>query len=115
MVIDLPRIGGETSTGLIEQLRDQSQVSLRTGYVLVADVCRELRKQGLDVLSIAVPCEDTMNDRRMAKIMEAGFDRGASWDAEAGSPTQAAEMCPRRVIGQALSLPEHKYCCGRRD
>jgi hypothetical protein len=95
MVIDLPCMGLETSTGLIEQFGDQLQVSLRAGYVLVADVCRELRKQGLDVLSIAVPCEDTMNDRRVSKIMEAGIDRGASRDAEAGFPTQAAEMASR--------------------
>ena len=80
-------MGGETSTGLIEQLWDQSQVSLRTGYVLMADVCRELRKQGLDVLSTAVPREDTMNDRRMSKIMETWFDRYASRDTEAGPPT----------------------------
>jgi hypothetical protein len=108
MVVDLPRMGRETSTGLIEQLWDQSQVPLRAGYILVPDIRRELRKQGLDVLIVAVPCDDSMNDRRMSKVVEAWLDRRASRDAEAGPPTQAAEMCPRCVIGQALPLPIHK-------
>jgi hypothetical protein len=95
MVVNLPRMGRETSTGLIEQLGDQLQVPLGTGYVLVADVRRELRKQGLDVPIGAVPCEDSMNDRGMTKIMKAGCDRDASGNAEAGPPTQVAEMNSR--------------------
>jgi hypothetical protein len=56
----------------------------------------------LDVLAIAVPGEDSMNDRRMSKIVEAWFDRNGSRDTEAGPPTEAAEMGPRCVVGQAL-------------
>jgi hypothetical protein len=63
------RVLGEALTGRLQEFRRHSEVTLGRSDIEVAKVGSELRKQSLDVLAGAIPCDDTVHGRGVAKIM----------------------------------------------
>jgi hypothetical protein len=71
MIVSALRILREASACFFEQLRSHAQISLSRLDVYMAQVGRQLRKQALNVLAIAIPCKNTMYGCGMAQIMQA--------------------------------------------
>jgi len=80
------RVLGEALAGLLQEFGRHSEVMLGRSDVEMAKVGSKLRKQSLDVLVGAIPCNDTVHGRGVAKIMQArrarfvdgAFDTGNS-------------------------------------
>ncbi len=63
------RVQGEALTGRLQEFRRHLEVALGRSDIEVTKVGSELRKQSLDVLAGAIPCDDTVHGRGVAKIM----------------------------------------------
>jgi hypothetical protein len=63
------RVLGEALTGRLQEFRRHLEVALGRSDIEVTKVGSELRKQSLDVLAGAIPCNDTVHGRGVAKIM----------------------------------------------
>jgi hypothetical protein len=60
---------GEALTGRLQEFRRHLEVTLGRSDIEVTKVGSELRKQSLDVLAGAIPCDDTVHGRGVAKIV----------------------------------------------
>ncbi len=61
------RVVGETLAGRLQEFGRHSEVTLSRSDVEVTEVGSELRKQSLDVLAGAIPRDDTVHARGVAK------------------------------------------------
>jgi hypothetical protein len=63
------RVLGESLAGLLQKFGRHMEVALGRSDIDVTKVSRELRQQSLDVLAGAIPRNDAMDGRCVAKIM----------------------------------------------
>ncbi len=63
------RVLGEALTGRLQEFRRHLEVALGRSDIEVTKVSRELRQQSLDVLAGAIPRNDAVHGRCVAKIM----------------------------------------------
>jgi hypothetical protein len=63
------RVLGEALAGCLQEFGRHLEVTLRRSDIEVTKVSGELRKQSLDVLAGAIPCDDTVYGRRVTKIV----------------------------------------------
>jgi hypothetical protein len=65
------RVLCEALAGRAQEFGRHLEVTLGRSEIEVAKVSGELRQQSLDVMALAIPCDDTVHGRGVAQIMEA--------------------------------------------
>src|SRR5271157_2752081 len=85
------RVLGEALTGRLQEFRRHLEVALGRSDIEVTEVGSELWKQSLDVLAGAIPSDDTMHGRGVAKIMQARRPRFADGTVDTGSSSHVLE------------------------
>jgi hypothetical protein len=60
----------EAEAGLLEQFRGHGEVALGVAQHAVSKVDRQVRKKPLDVLALAVPCDEANDREGVAEVMQ---------------------------------------------
>jgi hypothetical protein len=103
MIVSALRVLRETPACLFEQLRGHAQISLGRLDVDMAQVGRQLRKQALHVLAIAIPCKNTMYGCGVAKIMQAWWTQFTFGAFDVGCTAQALKQSNDSGLRPALT------------
>ena len=94
---------GKTLAGRLQEFGRHLDVALGRLDIDVAEVCRELRKQSLDVLASTIPCNDTVNGRGVAEIMQARRARLADGAVDPRSSSHVLKLYDDARIAPASS------------
>ena len=107
----LRRVPGEALTGLVQEFGRHLEVTLGRSDIEMAEIGGKLRKQSLDILAGAIPCDDAVHGRCVAKIMQARRARFADGAADTGRSSHMLEPRDNTWIAPSSNAARREQRC----